>query len=982
MQTIRWQAPLVGRQRELSRLIAGLDAARTGSGSIALVAGEPGIGKTRLVAELARHARTVEALVLLGHAYDGDGLPPYFPFVEALRSYLRERVSAPPATPLPTDGLAQLSLLLPELRDRFPDLPAGRVDSPELEHYRLYEAVTDLIESAARDAGGALFLLEDLHWADAASLALLRHVARRLPGLPLMLVATCRTVAPRPGHPLEATLAELVGAAQLERVQLRPLPAESVSELIAAVSGAPPASTVAGRVYTETDGNPFFVTELVRHLQENGIDLTDPHAGGGRWTLPEGVRQVIHSRLVRLGADGTAMLGDAAILGDRFAFDLLAGMSELSAGQLTAALDAALAASLLREVDDGYAFMHALVRQAVLSGLSLPRRQQLHLRAAQAIERRRPRLVEREVADLARHLRLAGSSADPEKTAAYLRRAAEAAERTFAWAAAAEQWQALLKLLPPEDPEQRTRVLLALAEAQARAGALQAGWATFSQAGELALANGLAAPLAEAALGRARYPGTGMVGPDLLEAALRLLPAEDSSLRVRVLSRIAQSMPTTIARQERRKALLDEAMAMARRLGDPATLLMASLAWLVSEPSSPAWRDAVMELLQLTNAAGDRQWTHLGFLWRQQLLVRLGDRAEALASLAIDQALAEKLREPVYLYNLALATAMWAMLEGRFADAERQIAGAFALGERAQQPLASFWQRLQGAELLRCQGRYGKLLVDLGDELRRSVRQEPTESHWRAQLAHLYAKTGHLRDARRELDVLAVNDFGDLRGPTGWNWLICLGLLPEVCVALGDTQRAAPLYDYLGTYRGHCIVIGPHTSICFGAADRYRGMLAALLGRHEDARAHYAAAVDLNRRIGARPQLAHSLREYATEVCSAGADTVLAQPLLEEALLLYDELGLTGLAAVSRELLDRVAGRSRNGATRPDHLSAREVEVLRQIAAGKTNRELAAALVISEGTVERHISNLYGKIGARNRAEATNYARDHDLSGP
>ncbi|HEY7295756.1 MAG TPA: LuxR C-terminal-related transcriptional regulator, partial [Dehalococcoidia bacterium] len=430
--------------------------------------------------------------------------------------------------------------------------------------------------------------------------------------------------------------------------------------------------------------------------------------------------------------------------------------------------------------------------------------------------------------------------------------------------------------------------------------------------------------------------------------------------------------------------LLGEAMAMARRIGDPATLLMASLAWLVSEPSSPAWRLSVLELLQITDAAGDRQWTHLGFLWRQQLLVRLGDRAEALRSLAADQALAEKLREPIYQYNLALATAMWALLEGRFGDASGLIEDAFALGERAQQPLARFWRDLQRLALLCARDQHAEVLERWEAELIALARQDPSQSHWRARLAYLYARVGRINDAQRELEGLAVNDFGDIRGPTGWNWLLCLALLPEVCVALGDTRRAAALYRYLSTYAGHCIVIGPHTSICFGSADRYLGMLAALEGRQDDALRHYTIAVETNRGLGARPQLAHSLREYAVVLRDTGMESAVTRShaLLGEALALYEDLGLKQAATITRALLAHESGHRRDRAVYPDGLSAREVEVLRLVAAGKTNREVAAALVISEGTVERHVTNLYGKIGARNRAEATSYAHAHGLAEP
>ncbi|HLZ69973.1 MAG TPA: AAA family ATPase [Dehalococcoidia bacterium] len=981
----RRQAPFVGRQQELAALRACLAEAHAGRGGVTLLAGEPGIGKTRLLTELAGHARAAGTVVLTGHAYDGEGLPPYLPFIEALRGYVR--ACDPGAVPaLPREGLAQLALLLPELHDRSPDLPAGRMESPELDRYRLFEAVADLLAAAARAAaGGLLLLLEDVHWADAASLALLQHVVRRLPELPLLLAASYRTVAPRPGQPLQGVLADLARQPNVERLHLRPLPPAATGELIAALIGTPAAAPVAGRVHAETEGNPFFVTEMIRNLQEEGIDLAAADAAAAGWAVPEGVRQVIGSRLARLGEAGNALLQAAAILGDVFPFDLLAAVRDATPAELAGALEDTVAAGLLREQpepDRGYAFAHALIRQTVLAETALPRRQQLHLRAAETIERRYPEAAAQRAAELARHYHLAGRGADAGRTASYARLAAAAATRTFAWAAAAEQWQIVLELLPPEAIEQRARLLLALGEAQARAGALQASWETLQQAAELALAAELPEVVAEAALSRARYPGTGMVGHELLETALRLLPAHDSSLRVRLLSRVAQSLQTTISRQERRRALLDEALAMARRLGDPATMLAASLAWIVPQPSSPRWRTTVMELLELNEAAGERQWTALGFLWKQQLLVRLGDRVEARRALAFDQTQAEQLREPIYQYNVALVTAMWAMLEGHFSDAYGLLAEALALGERARQPLAWFWHDLQRAALLCDQEREAELLAQTEAELIARARRDPWASHWRARLAWLYARAGRLSDAHRELDGLAVNDFGEIPGPAGWNWLLCLALLPEVCVALGDTRRALPLYHYLETYAGHCIVIGPNTCICFGAADRYRGMLAALLGRKDDALAHYAAAVALNRGLGARVQLAHSLREYAVLLRAAGGEDASsgARAELEEALALYEALGLARAATATRALLAAEPGAARGRAAYPGGLSAREVEVLRLIASGSTNREIVGALTIAEGTVERHISNLYAKIGARNRAEATSYAHAHGLA--
>ncbi len=504
------RSPFVGRERELARLHACLAAARQGEGGVALVAGEPGIGKTRLLAEFAQQARAAGVLVLLGHSYDGEGMPPYLPFAEALRGYLRGSEPDQLRAQLGSGG-AQIALLLPELLDQLPDLAAKRAESPELDRYRLFEAVTDLLLAAARAAGGGLLLvLEDLHWADAASLALLQHVGRRLSEAPVLLAATYRSLDIPRTHPLHAALADVTRQRTVERLQLRPLLPREVTLLIAALIGTPAAPRLAERVYDETEGNPFFITELVRQLAADGVDFSATVAAGAGWSVPEGVRQVIGTRLARLSEPANAVLQAAAVLGTGIRYEVLTAMSTGQPDELLEPLDEVLAAGLLTEQASGYDFAHALIRQTIADAISLPRRQRLHLRAAEAIEQVNAGNLTAHLAALAEHYRLAGALADPEKAISYAMQAGEAAAGAFAYHGALAHWQAALDLLAEDLTERttarRAKVLAQLGSSLFASGAdLLKGIEHFEQALALYEALGDAERVAEihSQLGRA-----------------------------------------------------------------------------------------------------------------------------------------------------------------------------------------------------------------------------------------------------------------------------------------------------------------------------------------------------------------------------------------------------------------------------------------------------------------------------------------------
>src|SRR5262249_50764078 len=434
----------IGRAEEMAVLRAAIDAALGGQASLVMVAGEPGIGKTRLAEEAAAYARLRGAQVLVGRCYEGESASPYSSFVEVIREYVSTRPDD--ALKEMGDSASNLAKLVPEIRRRIPDLPSTAAADPNGERMRLFDGVTSFLVNASK-ANPIMLQLDDLHWADKPSLLLLHHLARRFKDSRLLVVGTYRDVELDRRHPLSALLAELRRELLYERVLLRGLSESEVKELIEAiwqqqVAGGSCDAFVRA-VLRETEGNPFFIEEVLRHLEESG----GLYRREGRWVtdprsiaemgVPEDVRTVIGRRLGRLSETTNRALAAAALLGPEFEFELLAPMSGLSEDEVVQAVEGALANRMVVErlgpMGPHYAFTHALVRQTLYKELSLPRKQRLHLKAAQAIESVHQGNLEPHVAALANHYRMAGAAADAEKTIEYSIRAGRAAYAVFAY---------------------------------------------------------------------------------------------------------------------------------------------------------------------------------------------------------------------------------------------------------------------------------------------------------------------------------------------------------------------------------------------------------------------------------------------------------------------------------------------------------------------------------------------------------------------
>ncbi|HEY4409537.1 MAG TPA: AAA family ATPase, partial [Acidimicrobiia bacterium] len=383
--------PFVGRDGPQARLLALISEAGAGRGGLAFVVGEPGIGKTRLVEELAEHGRRDGFTVVWGHCLDGDWSPPYAPFAEALEAATALGEPDELAIDLGTGGSA-LAQLLPGLRERLADLPVAIPVQPDEERFRLHDAMAQFLIARSRRAP-LLVCVDDLHWADHSTVAMLRHVVRFAPANRLLVVGTYRDGEVGPGHPLHDALGDLRREVEFERLRLEGLEAKAVAELLEAMPEHDVLRSVAAAIASETDGNPFFIKELLRHLVEEGRLV---QGGDGGWTpdrpvaelgIPDGVREVIDRRLARLSGEANKLLSAASVFEAEIRLGVVAAVAALDEDTALDALDEALDAQLVEPAGgvDVYAFTHALIRHTLAGALSPSRRARLHLRAAEAL---------------------------------------------------------------------------------------------------------------------------------------------------------------------------------------------------------------------------------------------------------------------------------------------------------------------------------------------------------------------------------------------------------------------------------------------------------------------------------------------------------------------------------------------------------------------------------------------------------------------
>ncbi|MDW5596422.1 AAA family ATPase [Conexibacter stalactiti] len=974
--------PFVGRTAELELLHALMPTAAGEPRRVALLAGEPGCGKSRLVRELAGALAGRGTLVLYG-ACDAVVPTPYGPFAEALERLVRlaEEAADPVAELGP--GAGELTRLLPDLAARVRGLAAPAVADPDTERHRLHTAVTALLANAGRRQP-VLLVLEDCHWADAGTLLLLRHLARTSWGGRVLLLSTFRDTEVDPPRELSETLADLRRSDDVVRMRLDALSAGEIADFVERAAGCEPDAAVAelaAAIHDLTDGNAFLVCELWRALVETATVVV----GDGRLALvrplhelttPTSVREVVSQRLARLHPRTRDLLELAATIGPEFELGVIRSAAGLDERELLAALEETVASGMVEELPGPRLvcrFTHELVRRAVVDRLSHAHRAELHLRVGEALAAAAP---ERSLADLAHHFSAAAPLGGSERAIDYNVRAARAASAALAFDEAAARLRTAIAL-GVDDPRERAETLIELGTADHRAGNAAAAFEAFAAAAAIARELGSGELLARAAVGyedAGWRPGiVSREASELLEEAIPALGADDSpELRVRLLAALARTLDRQGDRS-RGAVVRGNAIELARSLDDRSGLakVLARSYW--ARGMSPLEEILAMlsEAKELAEELEDAETRTEAMAWRVPTFVSLCDLDAARREQTALLQMSERTAQPFMHHVAEHYGSAIALCDGRLAEAE-------AMAERSHE-----WSRLltgrdasgtYGIQMFSIRREQGRL-AELAPAVRILAGQSEREGLWRPGLVAVLAALGMEREARRELARIAGDGIGHFRASL---WTATLAYLADAASMLGDERTAALVYPELEPLAGANVMIG-HLVSCYGAADRYLGMLAATLGEHERAADHFEQALALNRRMAMQTWVAHTAYEYARllQRRERGGDRAQAQALAGEAAALAERIGMRDLLARVRALGATAAHDGRAGL--PNGLSPREAQILGLVARGLSNKEIGGTLAISEHTAANHIRSILRKTDCANRTEAASFAHRHGL---
>ncbi len=874
-----------------------------------------------------------------------EGAPAFWPWTEVVRkARLLDRLEP------------EIAAVLGIARDRR-GLPFAFADSSSA-RFRVADAVASCLCDAARERP-LMIALDDLHSADDASLRLLEFLAPDLSTTPLLVVATHREGETGPA--LARALRELARFARVET--LAGLPPPEMGEYTRLSRGDEPSEEVLRFLVAKTEGNPFFLGEMIRWLERAGDPPTPPPG------FPESVREVIGRSLERLSRSCLRLLETAAAMGRGFDLELLSRATRVRGA--VPLLEEARKGSVVEEAEAGrFRFRHELLRDVVCERTPPTRRADVHRRIALTLEHLTANDPEARLDELAHHFSLAaeGEPGLTEHAVGYGRRAAEQALAGAAWEHASLHAERALHFLSGGEPR-RLELLLLLGEAERRAGRPQRAQTAFREAARLARADGDSDKLGEAALGFAGlWSEAGSADPevrDLLEDAERRLPAADGALRARLLGRLSQELYYDPAGRSRGEGLSREALAMAARVSDPATRLHAlhSRHAAMAAPGNLDERlELATEMVAVADRIGDREMSLQGRYWRFTDLLESARTEELEAELAAYTRLAETLRQPLYLSRVLLRRGMLAQLAGRFEEAERLAREALMLGGRAGNRTTELLFTILFWTIRHLQGRHEEIERSVAGLLDRADAFPAA----RCALALVHAELGRRDDAAVALERFAEGGFAAL--PRDAFWLLGMALLAEVALDLGASTQARGLYDLLLPHSGRVVVAGRAAAACWGSLDRLLGSLAALFGDREAARGHLERAVELDRRIGSRPWLAMS-RFALADVLSAAGDEGRALDLSALALGAARDLGMERLAARAVAWTSNAARESAGeGASSPaTHVFRRDGEFWTLSFAGVTRRlrhrsgfPYVAHLLANPG-VEVHVMQLAGR---------------------
>ena len=976
----------VGRQREMSDLGAALDGALSGNGQMLMLVGEPGIGKTRTAREFAASAEQRGFRVLWGRCYEKEGAPPYWPWVQAIRSYVRN-CDADQIRIEMAAGAGDIAEIVPDVWSKLTDLERSPpLDSPERARFRLFDSITTFLKNAC-GRQGLVLVLENLHWADYQSLLLLEFIAQELGDSRLLVVGTYRDTDLVRAHLLTHTLGELAREPSFHRIELAGLSEEEVGRYINEISGIVAPRNLIEAVHAQTEGNPLFMTQVVHLLVQEGELNSSQAAKDQPWgiRIPEGVHEAIGRRLSRLSDACNQVLSVASVIGREFELRLLETLNDAWAvDDLLDVLDEALAARVIEEIPTEvgrYQFTHVLIQNTLLRESSAMRRAQLHMRIAANLEVLYGNECEAHAAELAYHYTESVSAAANDKLITYSLLAGEQALVAYAHDEALVYFQRALAArgVPTNGSEramdsETASLLFGLGRAQGATGQLHEAWANIGRAFDYYIES----DHVENAVAVAEYPVLFTSGVSnatrFVEAALTLV-APDSHEAGRLLSRYGLLRNLETGDFEMAQEPFSRALTIARREGDE-VLEMRTLA----NAADANWHQLrgqdvlencqrVIELARRANDPYTEMWPR--FMAGHELIGQ-GDLVMANEHATAMLAQAERLRDTGYLTLACMVNEEVSRHKGDWLSTREFNDRGLALDPR--QPWLLGYRAVLDYQL----GEFTQGQVYL-DRLIEAMSLDPPgpgsgyvcTAVMIPVIARITGDDHYLKIADAAAETV-LSSPSATRIVTTW----IRHALGQLAVLRQDPKSAEEIYSGLIPLQHGRLYTA--VDIVF---DRLLGLLAVTIGDLDRGSAHFGDALIFCRKAGYKPELAWSCCDYADCLLQRDkfGDRQQAISLLDESFYISKELGMRPLMerVVERQLL--VGSRQDTGPDYPDGLSHREIEVLRLVAAGKTNQEIAEELVITMSTVANHVANILSKTGSANRAGAATYASRQGL---
>jgi len=974
----------VGREEELQALRACCEKAAQGSGRVVVITGEPGIGKTRLAEAFTDLAQAQGAVVLRGRWYESREIPPYVGFSEALGqlTHLTELVERLQPDPY----VFEACRLVPGL--------SGMVESTALasttlglhHEYRLWEGVARIFGAGAAATLLVVFL-DDLHWIDKASAALLGYLGGRSHEQRILVVGAYREREVQPGHPLLEALAELRHEGVLSSIALGGLSRGEVAALTVVLTQADVATEFVDALYQQTEGNPLFVQELIAHLAERGLlgspDALAPGIRPADLVIPEGVQEVIARRLSRLSEECQRVLGGAAVIGRQFDLGLLEIACDVRADDLLTLIDEAVQAAVLKEMDaTQYAFAHPLMRGVAYRRLSLPAKRTFHLRVAQVMDQRSApggvaglvRITDHTVpagdsmaVEVARHLLAAGTLADPRTTLQSCVKAARQAFASFAYEEARFLLESSLRLADqcqPSDEGVKAVILADLATVDHRLGRSEEAIPLYQQA----LACWDRMGRRQEAADTRRWMATALnesgrwqEGLQVAQRGLEDLDDVESEVYLGLAAVYAAALMLT-GRLGQAGPWVEKALALAQdhaSRGVAGHLAALWHAWDFGDAAQAPelYRAARQDFLAagMVMEAGEVGANEAASLYF------LGLVPEALAAADEAERLAREAKRPSTLADLCALRSLVHVHRGEWTEAEscrrawRSLTDAIAgtmyaqIGQRAE-ALEHLW--------------HGELADARAALDASSLLSLPL-------LALLHLEKGEQVLAQGILDSLAGILPKDGRGLF---WLaVALPVASAWCSA-GRKEEAAAWYEALLPHRT--------SFVDWLLIETELGRIAAANEWWPKAEDHFQQATGFCETYSLRPFSGLARYEYALMLLHRrqAGDRRRALSQLCEAEAIFAELGMNRYEDKARRATSLLGRGRRPSLAYPSGLTEREALALRLLAEGKSNREMAEALVVSQKTVERHLANIYAKIGVNSRTAAVAFALRQGLA--